>query len=41
MVVGGVKAYPSWRSKAKFERTIGHIGSEMPQVVRATSSQES
>ncbi len=35
------KSLPSLRSKAKFDRTNGHIGSEMPQVELSTSSQES
>jgi len=28
MVVGGVKAYPSLRSVAKFDRTNSHMGKE-------------
>ena len=35
------KSLTSRRSKAKFERTIGHIGNEKPRVIIITSSRES
>ena len=33
MIVGSGNGLPSLRSKAKFDRTYGHIGSEIPQVI--------
>jgi hypothetical protein len=33
MIVGRGNGLPSLRSKAKFDRTYGHIGSEIPQVI--------